>query len=72
MTIRLNNTLRTGLVLAGAYPRYLESYALPGSFHPDPADRLLVATARVHGLTLLTADKRILRYSKVRSMDARK
>lgn len=28
--------------------------------HPDPADRLLVATARVHGLTLMTADRRLL------------
>ncbi|MDH3286003.1 MAG: type II toxin-antitoxin system VapC family toxin, partial [Acidobacteriota bacterium] len=27
--------------------------------HPDPADRLLVATARVHELTLVTADKRL-------------
>jgi len=26
----------------------------------DPADRLLVATARVHGLTLVTADQRLL------------
>ena len=28
--------------------------------HPDPADRLLVATARVHELTLITADHRII------------
>ena len=50
----------------------IEAYALPGRFHADPADRLLVATARVHGLTLVTADKRILKYPEVRVMDARK
>lgn len=33
--------------------------------HPDPADRLLVATARVHGLTLMTADRRLLEASSV-------
>ena len=29
--------------------------------HADPADRFLVASAIVHGLTLVTADKRLLR-----------
>lgn len=29
--------------------------------HRDPADRLLVATAMVYGLTLVTADERLLR-----------
>lgn len=29
--------------------------------HPDPADRFLAASARVHGLTLVTADERLLR-----------
>lgn len=33
---------------------------LPDSFHGDPADRILVATARVLGATLLTQDRRIL------------
>ena len=47
------------------------AYALPGAFHRDPADRLLVATARVHGLTLLTADERILAYPHVETLDAR-
>ena len=37
-----------------------ESAALPDSFHRDPADRILVATARVIGATLLTHDRRIL------------
>lgn len=48
------------------------AYDLPGEFHKDPADRLLVATARVQDLTLLTADDRILGYPHVRSLDARR
>jgi len=34
--------------------------ALPPSFHRDPADRLIVATAQVHGATVLTIDERII------------
>lgn len=37
-----------------------ELAALPDWFHGDPADRVLVATARVLGATLLTQDRRIL------------
>lgn len=40
-----------------------ESCDLPGNFHDDPADRMIVATARVAGLTLVTRDTRILAYS---------
>ncbi len=36
-----------------------EVAALPDSFHRDPADRIIVATARVLGATLLTRDQRI-------------
>ena len=35
--------------------------SLPKSFHGDPADRLIVATARAHGLTLATHDSSIRR-----------
>ncbi|MEO5721431.1 MAG: type II toxin-antitoxin system VapC family toxin [Chthoniobacterales bacterium] len=48
-----------------------EAYNLPGTFHNDPADRVLVASARVMGLTLVTADDLILRYRHVKSLDAR-
>ena len=41
----------------------LDANALPGSFHPDPVDRLIVSTARHHGLTLLTEDRQILDYA---------
>ncbi len=42
----------------------VESTSLPGHFHGDPADQLIVATARVEGLTLVSRDSRILEYSK--------
>jgi len=37
-----------------------EVATLPDSFHRDPADRILVATALVHGAKLLTSDRRIV------------
>ena len=37
-----------------------EVATLPDAFHRDPADRILVATARVLGATLLTQDRRIV------------
>jgi PIN domain nuclease of toxin-antitoxin system len=37
-----------------------EVAALPDSFHRDPADRLIVASARVLGATLLTQDAKII------------
>lgn len=37
-----------------------EADALPDSFHRDPADRILVATARILGATLLTQDRHII------------
>jgi PIN domain nuclease of toxin-antitoxin system len=49
-----------------------EAYNLPGKFHSDPADRVLVATARLNGFTLLTADDLILRYPHVKTMSARR
>lgn len=51
----------------------IESAALPGEFHHDPADRFLVATARLNEFTLITADGAILEYSKsghVKAVDA--
>lgn len=42
-----------------------EAYSLPGTFHADPADRIVVATARFHRLKLVTGDKKILSYPHV-------
>lgn len=44
-----------------------EAYSLPDTFHPDPADRILTATARLHNLRLLTTDRKILDYPHVTS-----
>lgn len=35
--------------------------ALPATFHGDPADRIIIATARAHALTLATRDSAIRR-----------
>ncbi len=50
----------------------IEAYNLPGTFHDDPADRMLVATARRHELQLMTADKRLIRYRGVKTINAEK
>ncbi len=42
----------------------LDANRLPGEFHSDPVDRILVATTRHHELTLLTEDKKILDYAR--------
>lgn len=43
----------------------IESTRLPGTFHPDPADRIIVATARVHSLTIITSDTKIRNYPHI-------
>lgn len=43
----------------------LDSCQLPGDFHKDPFDRIIVATARISSYTLVTADKKILEYPNV-------
>ena len=40
--------------------------ALPDTFHRDPADRLIVATSRVHAIPVLTHDQRIRQSRLVR------
>ncbi len=44
----------------------VESTQLPGEFHRDPADQIIVATARLHDCPLLTVDDKILNYSHVK------
>jgi len=46
----------------------LEANSLPGTFHRDPADQIIVATARLYKATLITSDKRILDYPHVASL----
>lgn len=44
------------------------STVLPQPFHHDPADQIIVATAREENATILTKDERILEYENVRSL----
>lgn len=41
-----------------------DSVNLPGDFHGDPADRMIVSSARILNGTLVTFDKKILEYSE--------
>jgi len=44
------------------------STILPQPFHNDPADQIIVATAREENATVLTKDKNILEYKHVKSL----
>lgn len=42
----------------------VDAYHLPGSFHGDPADRLMVSTARHLGVPIVTRDRKIVAYAQ--------
>ena len=44
------------------------STILPQPFHDDPADQIIVATARAEGAVILTKDRNILGYEHVDSL----
>jgi PIN domain nuclease of toxin-antitoxin system len=46
----------------------VESTRLPGEFHRDPADQIIVATARIHDCPVVTSDTKILKYGHVRTV----
>lgn len=46
----------------------VRSVELPGEFHKDPADRIIVATARSLGAPLVTADEKIRAYPHLRTI----
>ena len=45
-----------------------KSVMLAGRLHNDPADRMIIATALIHGAVLMTSDRKIRRYSYVKSV----
>jgi PIN domain nuclease of toxin-antitoxin system len=49
-------------------PILVQSCGLPTPFHGDPADQMIVATARHHGAVVVTKDQRIRRYAHVQSL----
>lgn len=53
-----------GVALCALSPAILLNASfLPGDLHGDPADRMMAATAREHGFTLLTRDRALLAYA---------
>jgi PIN domain nuclease of toxin-antitoxin system len=55
-----------GIILLDLTPQIvIESTQLPGEFHRDPADQLIVATARILDCPLITLDSRIKLYPGV-------
>ena len=53
-----------GVALAGLSPDVLISANnLPFDVHPDPADRIIIATAREYGMRIVTRDRKILDYA---------
>jgi PIN domain nuclease of toxin-antitoxin system len=58
-----------GVQLLDLTPRIVvESTHLPAPFHRDPADQLIVATARVHGVRVASADSKVLEYPHVETL----
>jgi len=54
----------SGLSIEPLLPQIaIEACSLPDAFHRDPADRLIVATARVTNAALMRRDRRILDYA---------
>ncbi|MCA1743093.1 MAG: type II toxin-antitoxin system VapC family toxin [Desulfovibrionales bacterium] len=46
----------------------IESTKLPSKFHRDPADQIIVATARLQDSALVTSDSKILKYPHVNTV----
>jgi PIN domain nuclease of toxin-antitoxin system len=46
----------------------IESTKLPGEFHRDPADQIIVATARIYSCPLITSDRKIIEYPYIESI----
>ena len=46
----------------------VDSVDLPGEFHKDPADRIIVATARHYSVPLVSADLKIRDYPHVQTI----
>jgi len=74
LTMDVNDWIVTTAAIEGV--RYIpvdntvamQSAVLPGEFHSDPADRMIVALARHYSAPLVTADKRILAYEHVKTI----
>ncbi|MFP4309272.1 MAG: type II toxin-antitoxin system VapC family toxin [Desulfococcaceae bacterium] len=67
----IDDWLRQALSCPGIRPMGLsaeiavESTRLSGEFHRDPADQIIVATARDHGVPLVSSGRKIIAYPHV-------
>ncbi len=76
--LTLDRDIRVWIAAASMYPGLtvhpvdpsdaLESTLLPGTFHKDPADRMLIALARRLDAPLVTNDAAIRRYRHVKTL----
>jgi len=48
----------------------IEAYQIP-DFHGDPADRIIVATARIHRLTIVTSDRLMIDSPHMKTLSTR-
>ncbi|HWP91246.1 MAG TPA: type II toxin-antitoxin system VapC family toxin [Thermodesulfobacteriota bacterium] len=46
----------------------IKSVQLPSPLHPDPADRIIIATALALGFPLITRDEKIARYPYIQTI----
>jgi PIN domain nuclease of toxin-antitoxin system len=59
----------SGIVIEALNPEdAIASTQLPGDFHKDPADRIIVAMARRYDVPLITCDNNILKYPHVKTI----
>jgi PIN domain nuclease of toxin-antitoxin system len=47
-----------------------QCWRIANGIHGDPADRIIMATARAHACTILTSDRKILAYAKTGHLEA--
>ena len=47
---------------------FVRSVFLPGSLHADPADRVIIATALMRGIPVVTKDRKIRAYPTIQSI----
>jgi PIN domain nuclease of toxin-antitoxin system len=60
---------QSGIILEPLSPLdAIHSTTLPGNFHKDPADRILIAIARRYDIVLVTHDQKILDYPHVKTL----
>jgi len=64
---------KPGVALLPLSPQIaVASVYLPEPMHKDPSDRILVASARVERMTLVTSDKKIIDFAKATGMSCLK